>query len=367
MKAEPVDQQHHDASGPPPEEVPGPAAAYGPAIGERTARGVIAARGPWAFLGRRLIGGVLTLFVASVLIFLATSVLPGDVGRALLGRNASPESVAALNSALGLDNSLPQRYVTWIGNLLQGDLGKSGAAVAQGSADAGVGAAIADPVLNTATLALVTMLVLIPVSLLLGVITARRVGSPVDRAFSLATVSLIAVPEFVIGAILAFAVGIKLGLVPPVSLVPAGQSPLATPDILILPVITLLCTNLAWTSRLVRAGMIEVLDSDYSHGARLNGYPERRVVWRYGLRNGLAVAVSAYALTAQLLVGGVVLTEQVFSYPGLGATFLAAVNSRDLPLVQTIAMLIAALYVVINIVADLVVVWLVPKLRTELL
>jgi peptide/nickel transport system permease protein len=151
------------------------------------------------------------------------------------------------------------------------------------------------------------------------------------------------------------------------SLVPPGTSPLDNPEILILPVVTLLLTSLAWTARLVRVGMLEELRSDYVKAARLNGFPERRVVWHDALRNGLAPSIQVFALTSLYLIGGVIVTETVFSYPGLGTQFVNAALARDVTEIQSLTILVAAVYVVTFILADLLVIYLIPKLRTSLL
>jgi peptide/nickel transport system permease protein len=155
-----------------------------------------------------------------------------------------------------------------------------------------------------------------------------------------------------------------LDVLPPVSLVPPGESPLSDPQALVLPVLTLLGATLAGSTRMVRAGMVETLRSDYVQMARLNGFPERRVVSRYGLRNALAPAVQVFAQNIQYLVGGIIVVEYLFAYPGLGKELVDAVAIRDVREVQSIAILIAAFYILVNIVADLLVVLLVPRLRT---
>jgi len=154
-----------------------------------------------------------------------------------------------------------------------------------------------------------------------------------------------------------------LGWLPPVSIVPPGADPLSTPKELILPVLTLLFASLAAGIRMVRAGMYEALQTEYVQAARLNGLPERRVLTRYALRNALAPSVQVLAQNLQYLVGGVIVVETVFAYPGLGSQLVNAVQNRDVTAVQSIAMLIAVVYVVINLLADLIVMLLVPKLR----
>ena len=187
-----------------------------------------------------------------------------------------------------------------------------------------------------------------------------------DHGISTMTLIFVSLPEFVVGSALILLFFTAFDLLPPVSLVAPGDSPLSSPSTLVLPMLTLLLTSLAWTARLVRVGMVDVLRSDYIRSARLNGFRESRVVWRDGLRNGLAPSVQVFALTIQYLVGGVIVTEAVFSYPGIGTVLVSAVLSRDVTEVQAIVVLVAAIYILINIVADILVVFLVPKLRTSL-
>jgi peptide/nickel transport system permease protein len=207
---------------------------------------------------------------------------------------------------------------------------------------------------------------MIPLSLLLGVAAALRQGRAADHAISGVSLGAIAVPEFVTGTILAAFIAVSLGLLPPVSLIAPDESPFAHPDLLVLPVATLLLTGLAYNIRMVRAGVIDVMRSDYIRMARLNGIPERRVVWRHALRNALAPAIQVFALTVQWLIGGIVIVEAVFQYPGIGQGLVQAVAARDIPVVQAVALYIAIIIIFINIIADIVVIMLIPKMRTNL-
>ena len=213
-------------------------------------------------------------------------------------------------------------------------------------------------------LALVTIALLVPIGVILGVLAATRAGRGLDHAVSIGSLTVVALPEFVTGAILVLVFAVWLDVLPGVSLVPVGESPLSNPSALVLPVATLLAASLAQTLRMVRAGMLDALRSDFVQMARLSGYPERRVVYRHALRNALAPTVQVIALNVQWLIGGIIVTEYVFSYPGIGQGLVQAVAIRDVPFVQAVALIIAAVYVTLNIVADIVVVLLIPKLRT---
>jgi peptide/nickel transport system permease protein len=315
-----------------------------------------------AFLGRRLLGGLVALFVASILIFAALNILPGDPASVILGRNATPQAEAVLKKRMQLDRPAPTRYVDWLGGFVHGDLGLSAVSLAQGQRET-VWQQISGPLENSAILAAIAALFMIPLSIGLGVIGPIYSGKVVDHAISILSLGAIALPEFVTGSLLIGVVFGGLDWLPPVAIVPPGANPLDKPSELVLPVLTLLFASLAAGVRMVRAGMTEVLQTEYVQTARLNGVAERRVLWRYALRNALAPSVQVLAQNLQWLIGGIIITESVFAYPGIGTALVNAVQNRDVTVVQSVAMLIAVVYVVLNLLADLVVMLLVPKLR----
>ena len=315
------------------------------------------------FAGRRLLGAVVALFVASLVIFAGTQLLPGDAASVVLGRNGNPATVKLLHQQLNLDRPAWQQYVDWITGLLHGDLGNSAVGMAQGATSAPIWPLISDAVVNSVILALITALLMIPLSLGLGVVAAVLRGKWPDHVISVASLAAIALPEFVIGSLLIGVFFVGLDWLPPVAIVAPGASPLDDPEKLVLPVATLLLASLAAGIRMVRAGMIEVLQTEYVQTARLNGVSERRVLWRYALRNALPTSVQILAQNLQWLIGGIIITENVFAYPGIGSTLVVAVQNRDLTLVMSVSMLIAVVYVLLNLVADFLVVLLVPKLR----
>ena len=309
--------------------------------------------------------GIVTLFFASILIFAAVNVLPGNAASIVLGRTATPQEVAALEKTLGQDKPLPQRYVDWAGGIVSGNLGNSTVAVAQNQSNPSVSAIIGTPLRNSLILAGITALLLVPLSLLLGAYAAVRATKLADHVISTSSLAFSSMPEFLVGSLLIVVFFSWLGVLPPISQVPPGGSPFDHPDILVLPVLTLLSVSLAFTIRQVRATTIDTLRQDYVAMARLNGYKESRVVWRYALRNALPPSIQTIAQTLQYLLGGIIITESVFAYPGIGTTLVQAVSSRDIQLVSVIAFLLAAVYIAINIAADVIVVLLVPKLRTR--
>jgi len=303
------------------------------------------------------------LLAASVLIFTAVQVLPGNAASAVLGRNASPAAVRILSRQMGLDRPASTRYAHWLKGFVHGDLGDSAVAIAQGSNHAPIWHLISGPLKNSAILAAITALVMIPLSVALGTLAAVRAGRPTDHLISLGSLAAVSMPEFVVGSLLVAVFFVGLHLLPPVAIVPPGGDPLSHPKQLVLPVVTLLFASMAAGIRMVRAGTFEVLQTEYVQTARLNGLPERRVIMRYALRNALAPSVQVLAQNLQYLVGGVIVVEAVFAYPGIGSQLVNAVQIRDVTVVQSVAMLIAVVYVLINLVADFIVMLLVPKLR----
>jgi peptide/nickel transport system permease protein len=339
----------------------------GPAAPDVAAPPAPGARHPVAlFVLRRVATGVLTLLVVSILIFLATNVLPGNVAEVVLGRNATPARVQKLDAQLHVNRPVTSRYLHWLGGAVQGDFGRSAVAEAEGRPNTAISSTLGDPLRNSFVLALLTTIVLVPLTLVLGAVAGIFAGRRIDHAISFPALVMGGLPEFVMGTLLIYVFFNQLGLLPPVALLSPGQSPFSNPDALILPVLTLLAVAVGAGVRQVRAGMAEVLQQDYVHFARLNGVPEGRVLSRYALRNALAPSVQIIAQNLQYLVGGIIIVESVFAYPGIGTYLVNAVTSRDVIEVQAAAIVLAALYIVINVIADLLVIFLVPKLRTAM-
>jgi peptide/nickel transport system permease protein len=316
------------------------------------------------FVVRRLLAGLGALLGASVLTFAATNALPSSAVAVVLGKHASPRLVATIGRELHLTGPLIPRYLQWVGNILHGNLGLSSTALVLGYKRPVLGL-IGEPLFNSFVLALITMLLLVPLSLLLGTVAAVRSNRETDYAVSYSALVLGSLPEFVLGTFLLLIFFVKFDLLPPVALVSPGTSPLAHPLALVLPVLTLLGVAVAFCARQVRAGVITALRQDYVATARLNGMREPRVLWRYALRNALAPSIQSFAQALQYLFGGIIIVESVFAYPGIGTLLVEAVLGRDLTEVQGIAIVLAALYIAVNVAADLIVVLLVPKLRTS--
>jgi peptide/nickel transport system permease protein len=310
-------------------------------------------------LARRIGLGILTLWLVSLVVFAAVIALPGDAATAILGKEATPDRVAALREQLHLNESVVTQYTQWLKGILTFDLGNSAATQQP------VTQLLSDRVGNSAFLVFVASIVAIPLSILIGVWTAMKRDRPADHATSTVTLVLAALPEFVIGIglILVFATGV-FHIFPAVSLLAPGQKAWEAPKAVVLPAATLVLAVVPYISRIMRGSMIEVLESEYVTMARLKGLPERLVIWRHAVPNAIVPAIQVTALQLAWMAGGVVVVEFVFQYPGIGAALVDAVGNRDMPVVQTVTMLAAGIYVLLNLLADLATILVTPRLRT---
>ncbi|MEP9385272.1 ABC transporter permease [Nocardioides sp. KR10-350] len=319
--------------------------------------------GAWVRWVLRRIGlAVLTLWLVSLLVFAATTAL-GDPVRAILGRDyeASPGRVAQLREQLHLDWSWPHRYLDWLGGLFTGDLGTSV------SNNLPVSSLIGDRIVNSAVLVAAAAIVAIPVSFGVALLCARFRQGKLDQGVQVGLLGLAALPEFVIGILLVALLSTTvLHWFPAVTISEGGSAPWHHPVSMVLPVITLVLAVAPYIIRILRATLLEVLDSDYVELARLKGVPERVVLRRHALLNAVVPGIQVIALQLAWLAGGVVIVEYLFSYPGIGASLVDSVTNSDFPMVQALSMVIAAVYVVVNLVADVLAILFTPKARTEI-
>ena len=324
-------------------------------------RGLRLPGGILGFVLRRALLGLVTLFVVSLIVFAATQALPGDPARAILGRNATPESLATLRQQLNLDEPVVSQYTDWLKGIVTGDLGDSLAA------NQPVTELIGKRIENSAFLMLLAALISVPLSIALGSVAARRRDGVFDHTTSIVLLALAALPEFVvaIGLVVLFGTTV-FTILPAVSLIPPDDPAWSHLKEHVLPVTALVLAVSPPIARIMRASMVEVLESDYVEMARLKGMPERAVLWRHALPNGIAPAIQVIALNLAYLAGGIVVVEFVFGYPGIGGAFVDAVSNRDLPVVQALAILIAAAYVALNVIADVATILVSPRLRTAL-
>lgn len=309
----------------------------------------------FGYLARRVTGALLSLVLISVAVFLISQVLPGDIGRTILGPYASVEQVARLNHQLGADLPLPQRYWEWVTGFVVGDWGTSHA--------------LAVPVLplvlgglrNSLLLAGYAFAIAVVASIALGVVAALGEGRLRDRAISVAGFSLIAMPEFVTGVALLTLFSVHLRWFPAVSNVPSS-SPVDIATQLTLPAIPVVLIMFGYISRMTREGMVESLHADYTRTAILKGLPRRVVIRRHVLRNAMIPTVSVIMLQFGYMVGGLAVTETLFGYPGIGKLAVDAAKGNDLPVLTACVIVIAAAYITMSIVADLISVLLNPRI-----
>jgi peptide/nickel transport system permease protein len=310
-----------------------------------------------AFLGRRLLLVALVMAIVSVLIFAVVQILPGDVAVMILGTSATPADLAALRVKLGLDRPAPLRYLDWIGGAIRGDWGASLLYQVP------VRPLVLERLGRSAVLAGLALVVAVPLAVGLGVLSALRRGRLVDQAVGLTTLVAVSLPEFIIGTVLVLVVAFQLDLLPPSSLIDPGTSLWQAAPSLVLPTLTLVLALLAHMIRMTRASMLEVLEQPYVRAARLRGLRPRRVALRHALRNALLPTVGIIAINVGYLIGGIVVVETVFAYPGLGRLMVDAVNHRDVPVIQMAALLIALTYALANLAADLAYAYLDPRIR----
>jgi len=296
---------------------------------------------------RRLLLSLATLWVVSVLVFVGTEILPGDVASAVLGQGATEEAKEAIRSQLGLHRPAVVRYLEWLGNIASGELGNS---LASRRPIAGI---LESRLANTLTLAALTAVISVPLAVGLGLLAAAFPNGFFDRLTSAFSLFIISIPEFLVAAVLVLAFAVTWKLFPTISYSIPSNDPLHLLRALALPILTLIATMLAHMSRMTRAAILEVTRSPYIEMAVLKGVRRRRIILRHALPNALGPIASVIALNLSYLISGVVIVETVFSYPGLGRLMVDAVASRDVPLAQITILIFCAAYVIFNLLADI--------------
>lgn len=319
------------------------------------------------YLLRRFLFLLLTLLLTSIIVFLVTQLLPGDVCRVILGREVGEGALVDCRERLGLDDPAALQYLRWLGNFLQGDWGESF------STRSLIGPLVLERLENSLRLALVTMVIAVPLAIFLGVVAGLNAGRPLDSLISIGSLAVVGLPEFVTGLVLIELLAFRLngwlqarfGISP----FPANSS--VRPDatfrealpMLILPALTATLVLLAYIARLTRAGVVEELRRPYVRTAVLKGLPRRAVVWRHVLRNALLPTITVIAISFGWLISGLIVVENVFNYPGLGRLLLFAIDRRDLPLLQAVTMVTVFGFALANLLADLLYAWLNPRIR----
>lgn len=307
---------------------------------------------------QRFLLALFTLLLVSFLIFAVLEILPGDVATRILGRDATPETLAALRERMHLDDPALLRYGRWLWGVLHGDFGQSLVSARS------VVEVLGPRIVNTAFLSVYAFILYIPLATLPAVIQAIKRDRPTDHALSVMTLVLLSVPDFLLGTLLLLTFVLVIPVLPAMSTVDQTSGFTEYVRATTLPALTLAIVMAVYAVRMLRDNLIEVLDADYIRMAELRGVPAGRVVWRHALPNALVPTLNVTALNLAYLVGGVVVVEKVFSYPGFGSLLVDSLQLRDLPLIEATILLSASVYIAANFIADAGAIILNPKLRT---
>lgn len=312
----------------------------------------------WLLIVRCIVLSAVTLLLVSAFVFSVLEVLPGDVATRILGRDATPEALQVLREQLGLNQSAMIRYIHWLGGLLTGNLGRS--LVSNRS----VSEILAPRIFNTLALSIYAFLLYLPLTVIPAVVQALKRDMAADHVLSVVTLVLLSMPDFLLATILLLAFVLWIPVLPAISLVDETSSYVEYLRAMTLPAATLAIVMAVYAVRMLRDNLIEVLDSDYVRMAELKGLSRGRVLLRHALPNALVPTLNVTALNLAYLIGGVVVVERVFSYPGFGTLLVDSLQLRDLPVIEATVMIAALVYVSANLVADIAAILLNPRLRT---
>ncbi len=309
-------------------------------------------------IAQRFFLALFTLLLVSFLIFAVLEILPGDVATRILGRDATPETLAALRERMHLDDPALLRYGRWLWGVLQGDFGQSLVSARS------VSEILAPRIVNTVFLSVYAFIFYVPLATLPAILQAIRRDRPTDHALSIMTLVLLSLPDFLLGTLLLLTFVLIIPVLPAMSTVDQTSGFLEYLRATTLPALTLAIVMAVYAVRMLRDNLIEILDADYIRMAELRGVPTGRVVWRHALPNALVPTLNVTALNLAYLVGGVVVVEKVFSYPGFGSLLVDSLQLRDFPLIEATILLSASVYIAANFLADAGSILLNPKLRT---
>jgi peptide/nickel transport system permease protein len=309
------------------------------------------------YVARRVGLALITLLVLSLIVFLGTQLLPGDVARRILGPFATQEAVDTLAARLGTDQPLPVQYWQWISGAVQGDLGESV------NFSRPVTELLGRAIINSAKLAVVAFVIVVPLALLGGIVAALRRGKLTDRLITVGGLSATVIPEFVSGIVLIIVFAVWLGWFPGTATPPDGAGFLTQLHHLILPAIPLVLVLFGYIARITRAGVIEALDADYTRTATLKGSPRSRVIRRDVLRNALLPTIAVIASQIGYLIGGLVVVEVLFNYQGIGRLLFDGAQNADFPLLAGGVLVVALAFQITMLLADLTYAWLNPQIR----
>jgi peptide/nickel transport system permease protein len=307
----------------------------------------------------RLAFGVVTIVAIAIIVYFATTVLPGDAATSILGQSATPQKLTSLRHELGLDKPLLTRFANWAGNAVQGDFGAS-----LTYAPRSVTSLILPRMANSAVLLLIAAVVSSVLGVLLGTYAAFRRDGPFDTIFSALSLAASALPEFVVSIFVVMLLSVNvLHIFPGVSILQPGEHIWNEPEKAVLPALALVIVCTPYIFRMMRASMIEALNSDYVEMARLKGVSARRIALRHAFPNALPPVIQVIGLVVLYLAGGIVLVETVFGFPGVGSSLVQAVSSRDVPVIQFTVLALAVFYVVLNSLTDVAVLLVPPRKR----
>ena len=309
------------------------------------------------FLIVRLSLIVVTLLAVSIAIFTLIELVPGDAAQVMLGQQATPDNLRNLRAQMGLDRPPHIRYFDWITGAARGDLGESA------KSRAPISDIIGGRLANSALLAGLAFLIAVPLGLTIGVWVGTRADTKTDRFLTMGGLVTISLPEFVTGVVLILILSSTLKWLPSSSIMMPGESILGNPQVLIMPVLTVTGALFAYILRMARANVIEVMGSNYVRTAILKGLPMRTVIVRHAIPNALLPTITVIANNVGWMFGGLIIIENLFSYPGMGSLLISAINTRDIPLLQSTAMVIASVYAFSNLAADLAYGTLNPRVR----
>lgn len=317
------------------------------------------AKAAFSLIGKRFASSLLTLLLVSLVVFTIAQLLPGDAAQEALGQSATAEQVAALRHEMGLDRPAHERYASWLSGMVSGDPGQSLVA------NLPVSEVISSRLPNSLLLAALSALVAVPVALAIGIGSAMNRGGKLDRALNISTLSMVAVPEFLVATLAVLIFSVKLRWLPSIALVADDMS---WGDYLrgaAMPILCLSIVVIAQMARMTRAAVIDQMDRPYVEMAVLKGVAPVRVVLRHIMPNAVAPIVNAMALSLSYLLGGAIIVETIFNYPGLASLMVNAVTSRDMPLLQACAMIFCAAYLILMLIADVTAILANPRLRAQ--
>mgnify|MGYP006290132383 FL=1 len=312
----------------------------------------------WKFALRKFLFMILTMVVMSILVFILVELMPGDTAQIILGMNATPEALEELREAMGLDEPLVKRYIHWAGGILRGDMGES--LFLKGVS---VSSLILRKVKHSLILAGTALIFFVPVSIGLGVLAGvneRKWPDSLISTFGLTTMSL---PEFVSGVVLIIAFAVRLRWFPATSNIEIGETIWQNLNILILPALSITIVMVGYVSRMQRASMVTVMNSDYIRAARLKGLPRPYVIRHHAIRNALLPSITIIGMNMGWLVGGLVVVESLFAYPGIGLLFITAIKTRDVPLIEACMLTVTFIYVLSSFITDMLYALLNPRIR----